>query len=111
MACIVGLQVSTVSGSVKQIRAAMVVETCDLPARAMVLNMRQFNGSHGCHLCEDPGENSAVNPMLRWWPYNSESTLRTKVALMKDSVKATLNSDIVSSICFKLRGVLWWMGG
>ena len=94
--CVIGFQLSEVSGGVKQVRAAMVVVSCDLPARAMVLNMRQFNGQHGCHLCDSAGENSTEHPMLRWWPYNSESTNRTKVALMKDSVKATRSGNIVS---------------
>ena len=27
----------------------------DLPARAIVLNMKQWNGAHGCLYCESPG--------------------------------------------------------
>lgn len=83
----IGFDVSTPDGT-KHIRAAMVVMSCDLPARAIVLNMKQFNGRHGCHLCEDPGENEAHLPMLRWWPYNSAATLRTKKSLLENSLQA-----------------------
>jgi len=30
--------------------------TCDLPAKAMVLNTTQYNGASGCQVCEDIGE-------------------------------------------------------
>ena len=30
--------------------------TCDLPARAMVYNMTQFNGKYGCTHCKQSGE-------------------------------------------------------
>ncbi len=76
----------------------MVVMSCDLPARALTLNMRQFNGKHGCHLCEDPGENSSLNPLLRWWPYNGEIVLRTKQSMLKSSVDVALQDEIVSSV-------------
>jgi len=29
--------------------------TCDLPAKASVLNMTLFNGSESCITCEEPG--------------------------------------------------------
>jgi hypothetical protein len=93
----IGLEVSTVSGA-KKVKAAMVVVSCDLPARALVLNMRQFNGQHGCHLCEDPGENSHVNPMLRWWPYNEGPVLRTKTSLLKNALDVAVQDKIVSSL-------------
>lgn len=93
-----GFDVSTADG-VKHIKATMVVMSCDLPARAQVLNMKQFNGKHGCHLCEDPGESRADLPMLRWWPYNSVVTLRTKESLLKNSLEVALDHEIVSSLC------------
>lgn len=67
---LLGVNVSTADG-VKHIKATMVVLSCDLPARAQVLNMKQFNGEHGCHLCEEPGKARPNLPMQRWWPYNS----------------------------------------
>ena len=70
--------------------------SCDLPARAMVLNMRQFNGAHGCHLCEDEGKTEDGKPLFRWWPPDSEQSLRTRQSLTEDAIKATTDNDIVS---------------
>ena len=78
------------------VKAAIVALTCDLPAGASVLNMRQFNGLHGCHLCEDEGATSQQNRLLRWWPYNEESVLRTKQSLIENSIHATMSNVIVS---------------
>lgn len=90
-----GIEVST-EGATRSFKAAMVALSCDLPARALLLNMKQFNGQHGCHLCEDPGKTSALNPLFRWWPYNNASVKRTKQSLTANSVEATLKQDTVS---------------
>ena len=82
----------------KTIRAAIIAMTLDLPARALVLNMRQFNGLHGCHLCEDEGVTGCNNRLFRWSPYNSTSTLRTKSSLIENSIHATTHDEIVSKL-------------
>jgi len=33
-----------------------IAGTCDLPAKALVLNSVQYNGKFECHKCEEPGE-------------------------------------------------------
>lgn len=33
-----------------------IAATCDLPAKALVLNTVQFNGKYGCAKCEQPGQ-------------------------------------------------------
>lgn len=78
-------------------KVAIVIMSCDLPARCLVLNMRQFNGLNGCHLCEDEGETAAQNRLQRWWPYNAASVLRCRESLVDDSIKATSSGEIVSS--------------
>lgn len=80
----------------KRVRVAIVAASCDLPARALVLNMRQFNGLHGCHLCEDKGKTAEGKPLFRWWPPNNEQTLRTKQSLTDDAIKATTENNPVS---------------
>ena len=35
---------------------ARLLCSVDLPARASVLNMKQFNGKYGCSQCEDEGQ-------------------------------------------------------
>ena len=81
----------------RKVRVALVAASCDLPARALILNMRQFNGRHGCHLCEDEGQTAEGKPLFRWWPPNSTQKLRTRNSLTDDSIKATTNDEIVSA--------------
>ena len=83
--------------SPKIIKAAMVAASLDLPARAKVLNMRQFNGEHGCHLCECPGKNSPENRLFRWWPHDPAAVLRTKESFLKNSIAATSENKVVIS--------------
>ena len=90
-----GIEVSTPSG-VQTVKAALVAISCDLPARALVLNMRQFNGAEGCHLCEDPGQTAVGNHLFRWWPPNPSNVLRSKESLSADAIKATMEGKIVS---------------
>jgi len=37
-------------------RAILLCTTCDLPARAMILNMTNFNGFYSCCFCLQPGK-------------------------------------------------------
>lgn len=90
-----GIEVSTPVGY-RTVKVALIAISCDLPARAIVLNMRQFNGRHGCHLCEDEGKTAANNSLFRWWPYNDKQELRTKDSLLKNAVEVTENDEIVS---------------
>lgn len=96
-----GVKISTSSGP-KTVKAAIIMFSCDLPARAMILNMRQFNGKHGCHLCNDEGQTSASNPLLRWWPYKNSQTMRTKKSLLQSSAQATMSGVIVSYQLFTI---------
>ena len=50
----IGIILSTHNGS-RVVKVALVAVTCNLPARALVLNMNQIKGSYSCHLCEDKG--------------------------------------------------------
>ena len=40
----------------RTVRAYTICFTADLPARASVQNMVQYNGFYGCSFCEQPGE-------------------------------------------------------
>lgn len=82
----------------RTVRVALVGASVDLPARALFLNMRQFNGAYGCHLCEDKGKTADGKPLFRWWPPSSEQKLRTRQSLTNDSIKATTNDEIVSCV-------------
>ena len=43
------------SNIVRISRVLFPISIADAPARAMLLNFMQFNGSYGCHYCEHPG--------------------------------------------------------
>ena len=43
----VGIDVSTPNGH-RKVHAKLLLTVCDLPAKAMVLNQKQYNGFYGC---------------------------------------------------------------
>ena len=53
--------------------------SADAPARAIVRNVKQFNGEHGCDWCEFPGVAVANNngPPTRYYPHRTPVTMRT----------------------------------
>ena len=63
----------------------------------MVLNMKQFNGKHACHLCEDEGQTQEGNTLIRFWPYaQQQSQKRTKEGLIKNAIDASAQKEPVS---------------
>ena len=59
---LVGIVVNTPSGEVTA-RAKLLMFVADLPARALVLNMKQYNGKFRCAHCEDEGQTRATSPL------------------------------------------------
>ena len=45
----------TPDGGNHTVKERLLMCSVDLPARALVLNMKQFNGRYGCCYCEDKG--------------------------------------------------------
>ena len=54
--CSVGLAFTTPNGALTNIRTKVVLGIFDLPAKATVLNAKQFNGKYGCAVCIHPGK-------------------------------------------------------
>ena len=48
------ISISTPDGR-KQIRMKLLLTVCDLPAKSMVLNQKQYNGYYSCNFCLDRG--------------------------------------------------------
>ena len=74
----------------------------DLPARAVVTNMKAYNGKYSCTSCEDSGEEGS-NPLHRVWPFNAESTTRNKATVMKavcDAVQQQTSVSFVWSVIY-----------
>ncbi len=71
-----GIDVDTPQGPMKA-HAVLLISCVDLPAQAKLLNMKQYNGKYGCHVCEDEGVPRPGAHMQRNWPFNSSCNLRT----------------------------------
>ena len=62
--------------------ARLVMCSLDMPAKAMVFNMKQFNSE--CSYCEDKGETRSTSHLHCTWPYSTSSTIRTHVGILKN---------------------------
>ena len=68
----------------------------DLPAKALVTNMKQYNGAFSCPTCMDSGDNSlSGNCLVRYWPYQAVSVERTAHQMFEAIRKATLTGQVV----------------
>ncbi len=84
----VGFTVSTPSGD-KIIARAMLLCSVDLPARAILLCMKQFNGRCGCCYCEDTGKTTESNYLHRWWPFCRTVVDRSHTSIIGNARSAT----------------------
>lgn len=91
-----GIVVRTTSGNFRA-RAILLNFSCDLPARAIVVNMKQWNGVHGCLYCEDPGTTIGNDHLHRYWPFSPRSRQRTHTSLLKNAEDATKSAATVSA--------------
>ena len=62
----VGVEIACPLGR-KLAKAILLLCTVNLPARALVLNMKHFNGICGCPYCEDTGQTGP--PLHHFWPF------------------------------------------
>ena len=92
----VGVSVSTPDG-IGIARGVLLECSVDLPARAMVLQMKQFNGAFGCCYCEVEGETEAGNPLHRFWPSSSTMIPRTHESITANACKAVAEKNPVRS--------------
>lgn len=80
-----------------QICKVMLLMTCaDLPAKAMLQNMKQYNGAYGCGVCEDAGVPRPGCPRVRQWPY-STARLRTHKNTLQQAATAIRRNEVVIS--------------
>lgn len=70
--------------------------SADSPARAIVRNVKQFNGKHGCDWCEFEGVTVPTNngPPVRYYPYRTPVVLRTAKKQARYALEATPNVPI-----------------
>ena len=67
----------TVPGREVISRAVLICCTCDMPAKAQVLNVVQYNGFYGCPCCLQKGWHQALDCFLLLLVIVSGETVRT----------------------------------
>lgn len=70
--------------------------SADLPARARIVNMKQFNGAYECLYCENPGTTAPRKPLHRFWPDIPGAPQRTHATVLENAREATRLGDAVS---------------
>lgn len=78
----------TTPDGMKTLKCILLLSAVDLPARAMLLSMKQFNGIKGCSFCYYPGQSALGSPLHRFWPPQSSVILRTHDSMCKDAQEA-----------------------
>lgn len=85
-----------------------IAGTCDLPAKAMVLNTVQFNGKYGCMKCEQPGttEKTGARGHMHAFPFqhsDPKGPPRTHDKLVNDAKSALATKGHVHGV----KGPTW----
>ena len=68
----------------------------DAPARALVRNVKQFNGQYGCDWCESPGiaVENGNGPPVRCYPHRTPVVMRTARNQAKYALKASPKNPV-----------------
>jgi hypothetical protein len=83
----------------KRIRCILLMSAVDLPARALLLNMKQYNGMYGCSFCYSEGTTKRGSPLHRFWPPQLiEPSLRTSQSVRENASQATIANDPVKGV-------------
>jgi hypothetical protein len=69
-------------------RFRLVTVTCDLPARAMVVGMKNFNGISAYLYCYHRATTVGDDHLHRYWPYNPDTLDRTHASIIRDISEA-----------------------
>lgn len=77
------------------VRGMLFVTTADLPARADLMNMKQYNGKCGCHLCKSEGQGYGPNNIHRYWPYQANIEKRIHEDQQKYAAEATIKQPVM----------------
>ena len=94
-----------------QVRAHVIGCTVDLPARAMMQNIIQFNGFHGCSFCEQPGETESTEGggHVHVYPFDTttpDGPSREQQTLMNHA-NLSLEQDKPVSLCITPLTAIW----
>ena len=70
--------------------------SADLPARAPLTNMKQYNGCWRCLYCNSKGTTHGTDHLHRFWPHDPSSTLRSTQSIADDAHEAVHTGEAVS---------------
>lgn len=92
----IGISISMPSGQ-QTIRAKLIMGVFDLPAKASVLCMKQFNGESGCSVCYHPGQrlSNCARVYLPKLPAYHE---RTHTEWLSAATRAQVTGQVVGGI-------------
>ena len=90
-----GIQVQGSEGENVTVRCMLFVATADLPARAALMNMKQFNGKCSCHLCKSEGTAYGQHNLHRCWPYQQNPEKRTHQDQINFATNATQKQAVM----------------
>ena len=90
---------STSSGQYR-CHGTLLLTSSDLPAKAMLMNMKRHNSKYGCPLCEVQSQPRNCGPMHRYWPASNTGQLRTHSSILQCAANV-LENDISVSLSIK----------
>ena len=90
-----GIQMRTPDGECR-VRAKVVMGLFDLPAKAAVLCMKQFNGVYGCNVCTHPGRQ--IRSRARVYPFSKTYTERTHESIWLAATDAQRTMHAVKGV-------------
>lgn len=77
------------------IRGITICGTCDLPAKALFLNMNQYNGNFGCQVCKEKGKTVEKRHV---YPYKENLRLRTDEETLEHASQAVETKRTVCGV-------------
>lgn len=82
-----------------KIRGLVMCGTCDLQAKALFLNMKQYNGYYGCQHCTI---NGARENNVQYYPYDKEIIEQAKEASRKNTAVCGVKGiTVLSKVVYK----------
>ena len=71
------------------------LSSVDLPAKAAMLNVKQYNGRYGCSHCGDEGVSRPGCPTVHDWPFTGSAVTRTHEAQVENGIQAQTTGNVV----------------
>ena len=60
-----------------------------------MMNMKQYNGKHGCSACEIEGICRQGSHLHRDWPYNQQEVVRSNQQSLLENAREAISTDSV----------------